>query len=170
MRLKSIRKNNKGFSLVELIIVMAIMVVLVAVLAPQFTKYVNRARDSVICDAANQALSMVKTEYALETLKFSEDCPMTNENGLDIKQATIIVQAKESNNHLTMKLTGLEYDGKTGAEADEAFMAACGIDEEAKTKSNIAYKIIIKGDNSISRTEAFALDVEMTETDPVSGI
>ena len=32
--------NNKGFSLVELIIVIAIMAVLVGVLAPQFMKYV----------------------------------------------------------------------------------------------------------------------------------
>lgn len=38
--------NNKGFSLVELIVVVAIMAVLVAVLAPQFTKYIDRSRQS----------------------------------------------------------------------------------------------------------------------------
>ena len=36
--------NNKGFSLVELIIVIAIMVVLIAVLAPQYLKYVEKSR------------------------------------------------------------------------------------------------------------------------------
>ena len=36
--------NNKGFSLVELIIVIAIMAVLIAVLAPQFLRYVERSR------------------------------------------------------------------------------------------------------------------------------
>lgn len=36
--------NNKGFSLVELIIVVAIMVVLIAVLAPQYLKYVEKSR------------------------------------------------------------------------------------------------------------------------------
>lgn len=35
--------NNKGFSLVELIIVIAIMAVLVGVLAPQFIKYVGQS-------------------------------------------------------------------------------------------------------------------------------
>lgn len=40
------KRNNKGFSLVELIVVIAIMAVLVAVLAPQFTKYVDRSRQS----------------------------------------------------------------------------------------------------------------------------
>lgn len=38
--------NNKGFSLVELIIVIAIMVILVAVLAPQYLKYVEKSRVS----------------------------------------------------------------------------------------------------------------------------
>ncbi len=36
--------NNKGFSLVELIIVIAIMAILVGVLAPQFVKYVEQSR------------------------------------------------------------------------------------------------------------------------------
>lgn len=40
------RKNNKGFSLVELIIVIAIMAVLIAILAPQFIKHVERSRES----------------------------------------------------------------------------------------------------------------------------
>ena len=38
--------TNKGFSLVELIIVIAIMAVLVGVLAPQFLKYVEQSRKS----------------------------------------------------------------------------------------------------------------------------
>ncbi len=38
------RKNNKGFSLVELIVVVAIMAVLVGVLTPQYMKYIERTR------------------------------------------------------------------------------------------------------------------------------
>ncbi len=40
------KKNNKGFTLVELIIVVAIIAVLAAVLAPQYLRYVERARQS----------------------------------------------------------------------------------------------------------------------------
>ena len=39
-------KNNKGFSLVELIIVIAIMAVLVGVLAPTYLQYVEKSKKS----------------------------------------------------------------------------------------------------------------------------
>lgn len=36
--------NNRGFSLIELIIVVAIMAALIAILAPQYLKYVDKSR------------------------------------------------------------------------------------------------------------------------------
>lgn len=44
--MKKEKMNDKGFSLVELIIVIAIMAVLVVVLAPQYLKYVEKSRNS----------------------------------------------------------------------------------------------------------------------------
>lgn len=40
------KKNNKGFSLVELIIVIAIMAILVGIMAPQLLKYIEKANVS----------------------------------------------------------------------------------------------------------------------------
>ena len=48
-KFKEMKENNKGFSLVELIIVIAIMAVLVGVLAPQFIKYVESSKQSTDC-------------------------------------------------------------------------------------------------------------------------
>ena len=38
--------NNKGFSLIELIVVIAIMAILVGAMAPQVTKYIEKSRKS----------------------------------------------------------------------------------------------------------------------------
>ena len=59
------RKNNKGFSLVELIVVVAIMAVLVGVLAPAYLKYVENSRvnkDETNAEEIRHAVEIAITE------------------------------------------------------------------------------------------------------------
>ncbi len=61
--------GNKGFSLVELIIVIAIMAILVGVLAPQLIKYVERSRqakDRNAVDAVHTAITTALLDPDLE--------------------------------------------------------------------------------------------------------
>ena len=58
------KMNNKGFSLVELIIVIAIMAILIAVLAPQYLKYVEKSRESADLDNWQAILSAMQVAYA----------------------------------------------------------------------------------------------------------
>ncbi len=56
-KLREMKKNNKGFSLVELIVVIAIMVVLIAVLGSTILGYVEKSKYSKDI----QALDSIKT-------------------------------------------------------------------------------------------------------------
>ena len=58
------KMNNKGFSLVELIVVIAIMAVLVGVLAPQFIKYVESSRRSTDVSNAQNIQSAILADIA----------------------------------------------------------------------------------------------------------
>ena len=58
------KMNNKGFSLVELIVVIAIMAVLVGVLAPQFIKYVEKSRQSTDIQNVDSIRTVVEAYYS----------------------------------------------------------------------------------------------------------
>ena len=56
--------NNKGFSLVELIIVIAIMAILIVVLAPQYLKYVEKSRNSTDVSNATEIVTALQVYAA----------------------------------------------------------------------------------------------------------
>lgn len=60
------KTNNKGFSLVELIIVVAIMAILIGVLAPQYIKYVEKSRVSADEQLVEQCYTAVQSALADE--------------------------------------------------------------------------------------------------------
>lgn len=60
------RLGNKGFSLVELIVVIAIMAVLVAVLAPTLIGNIEKSREAKDFNALDSVYSAVQTAYGDE--------------------------------------------------------------------------------------------------------
>lgn len=58
------KKDNKGFTLVELVIVVAILAILVGILAPQYTKYVEKSRKSADVSNLENLVTAFKTAAA----------------------------------------------------------------------------------------------------------
>ena len=58
------KKNNKGFTLVELVIVVAILAILVGLLAPQYTKYVEKSRKAADADNLEEMVKAVQVYEA----------------------------------------------------------------------------------------------------------
>lgn len=59
--LKNRLNENKGFSLVELIVVIAIMVILIALLVPNVVGYISKAQDSANLSAAKSIYNAANT-------------------------------------------------------------------------------------------------------------
>lgn len=59
--MKKITNNNKGFSLIELIIVIAIMAVLVAIIAPNLTKYLGSSKKNADTKNLDEIEATLKT-------------------------------------------------------------------------------------------------------------
>lgn len=59
------KTDNKGFSLLELIIVIAIMAALILIIVPQYLKYVERSRNAVDLQNARSVVTAIET-YAME--------------------------------------------------------------------------------------------------------
>jgi len=76
--MKNLRKDNKGFSLVELIVVVLIMAIIAVALAPQILKWVNNSRISSDNDTMQQLISNCQTT-------------LTNEAAFTAKPASIVV-------------------------------------------------------------------------------
>ena len=63
-----IKNKDKGFSLIELVIVVAIMAVLIAVLAPQFIRYIEKSKQGKDADAAGVIWRAINIAMADESI------------------------------------------------------------------------------------------------------
>lgn len=98
-------KNNKGFSLVELIIVVAIMAVLMGILAPQYIRYVEKTRiradDSIISDIDKSCQATLADEKFYADAGASVVVTVTNQgaisqSGLNTTGAAFIAEVNTS--------------------------------------------------------------------------
>ena len=146
-RLSELKENrkldNKGFSLVELIIVIAIMAVLIGVLAPQYLKYVERSRNSTDQDNATAIASALQV-WASET-DYGSKNPYTAGSGtVTVTAAGGSVTAeintsavKDALDNASINVTNLKCQSKTKWVSYEVTVT---VNSDGSANTSIVYK------------------------------
>ena len=103
-------KNNKGFSLVELIVVIAIMAILAAVAIPTFAGFITKANKGADQDF------MAQTEYAIT---------LANTANIDfkLKSVTVVVDANGEFDKVTYTYTITGENGDKNQDITETLAA-----------------------------------------------
>ena len=113
--------NNKGFSLVELIIVVAIMAILIGVIAPQYIKYVEKSRNSADADLVDSIRKGVETmisdpDYTITDGTITISGAGITQGSFDAKEVggTSVVTTVLGNNWTSQKFKSKKYKAISG--------------------------------------------------------
>lgn len=71
--MKNLKKKKKGFTLIELMAVIAIIVILAAVLVPTVNGYINRSKKTAIVSQVRNAVTAIETYNATATINTIKD-------------------------------------------------------------------------------------------------
>lgn len=136
------KKNNKGFSLVELIVVVLIMAIIAVALAPQVMKWVNNSKVST--DVSNYDSLVANCQLAL-----ADTAALTA-----VKGATASYTIEYSDT----SVASLKKDSTAVTSTDDLYKALDALDPDwSKLKAKVTgktYKITIAKNGTVSRETA----------------
>ena len=161
--MKKFKENNKGFSLVELIVVIAIMVVLIAVLGSTILGYVDKSKyskDITALDSINTAMKTFvaepKSEYdpgEVYTLDDLVNGETTNDEGETVKRdnqeviATILGEVFTSDGNF--KNASKSFEGITLEDVQVCISSTGAVSIHVEADDEYKYDDYTVGDQSV---------------------
>ena len=115
------KMNNKGFSLIELIIVIAIMAVLVAIIAPNLTKYLGKSKsqtDKTNLDEIKKQFKNAISDAATDEITDVKGTYIVNKNNVSLKAGA--TAGTGASNFLTVVSNALDADTNTKSKVDSS--------------------------------------------------
>lgn len=103
-------KDNRGYSMVELIVVIAIMAMLVSVLAPQYLKYVRESKITVDINNADQIAETTSVALADKTIPLTIPSPgnTLNVTAADLPNVDAFPESKVDSSYAWVVTVGSE--------------------------------------------------------------
>lgn len=115
------KMNNKGFSLIELIIVIAIMAVLVAIIAPNLTKYLGKSKsqtDKTNLDEIKKQFKNAISDAATDEITDVKGTYIVNKNNVSLKSGATAGTGANSFKGVVSK--ALDSDTNTKSKVDSS--------------------------------------------------
>ncbi len=126
------KKKKKGFTLIELMAVIAIIAILAAVLVPTVTGYINRSKKTAIVSQVRNVITAVETHNATAT-------------GSDIIGASVTVKALVGEGNTSAKI---ESDLLTKDGINRLNDMTVGVAQKINQDSNAVKNITLKDDGT----------------------
>lgn len=100
-------KNNSGFSLVELIVVIAIMAILAGIAVPTYTKYIAQTNDAAVLSELDAVKTAAIAAGAKESVSITSISIKVADKSVKTNSATI--DATDINAFLDTEISSLDF-------------------------------------------------------------
>ena len=136
------KKTNKGFSMVELIIVIAIMAILAGALAPALIKYINKSRVSADISTGNTIASGIQTALT------DEDAFEDASDQTDVTDYPTFYENQGTNMQTSL-------DSILGTDLNSNTAPAKSKKDATGTNTNLDKKFYVKMDTTTNEVEVY---------------
>lgn len=135
------KKAKRGFTITELVIVIAVIAILAAVLIPTFSNVINRANESAAMQEAKSEWDNFSPEVVLsEDDTLGDDFLLVYKENTDSAKYFVVVDGQFNPDEASISNTAVTYEGGTATRGDSV-----GTKKSVATEDTVGY--IIQNDN-----------------------